>query len=103
MGVGTVGVGKRHGVKSLELEDFHEHDGVGAIAAGDAEDVLDAGVQANAVDSLYPRAAVEGEAGPLGDGDESAGVGVINEDIVQVDRLIAGGYQYFYGDGGGDA
>jgi hypothetical protein len=59
--------------------------------------------QADAVNAFNPAAAVEGKTGPLRDGDEPAGVRVSDEDIVQIDRLVAGGQQHLDGDGGGDA
>src|SRR4030042_5829320 len=93
-------VGEGHSVHTLELEGLHEHYRIGAVAAGDAENVGNTLVHTDAVDTLYPAAAVKGKAGPFGDSDEFCRVGGTYEYVVEVDRLIAGGHQDFYRDGG---
>ena len=98
-----VGVGEGDDTKPLEPEDLHEHDGIGAIASGDAEDGIDALLHNDAIYALDPGAAVDGEAHPLRDIDQPFGVRVGDEYIVQVNGLIPRGQKHLYRDCGGDA
>ena len=97
-----VGVGEGDDMKPLEPEDLHEHDGVGAIAGGDAEHILNPLLHNNAIDSLYPGAAIQGEARFLSDIHQPLGVRVGDEEVVQVNRLKPRRQQDLYRDCGCD-
>ena len=73
------------------FEDFHQHDRVGAIAGSYAENGVNASIHAYPVDSLNPAAAVQRETCLLGNTDQAAGIGVADEYVIQVHRLVAGG------------
>ncbi|MBA7590609.1 hypothetical protein ES708_32736 [subsurface metagenome] len=60
-------------------------------------------LHADAVDALNPATAVEGEAGFLGYGDQPFRVGVGDKDVIEVDGLVTGSKQYFYGYCSGNA
>ena len=98
-----VGVGEGDDMKPLEPEDLHEHDGVGAIASGDAEDGVDPLLHNDAIYALDPGAAIDGEACPLRDIDQPLRVRVGDEDIVQVNGPIPRRQQDLYGNCGCDA
>jgi hypothetical protein len=88
---------------AAELEHFHQHGGVGAIAGGDTYDAVQLLFQADAVNAFYPGACVEGKTGAFGFADEALGVRVRYKNIVQVDGRKTRRYQYLDGDGSGYA
>jgi len=87
--VGLLGISKRQDIYPLEPEHFHEHDGIGAIAGGDAEHVLYVMLHTYAVDAFDPGAAVLGEASPLRYIHQPLSLDAADEQVVEVNRLIA--------------
>ncbi len=103
VGGAVVGIGKGDGGDALQAQHLHQGLGVGAVPLGDGDDLADAMAQGGSVEPLDPAADVAGEAGRFGLLDEALGLGVGDEDVVEVDRAPAGGDQDLQGNGCGES
>lgn len=103
LGIRLIGVGEGNSPETLQPEDFHQHDGVGAIPRGDTNDGIDVAVQAHPENALDPGTTVLREARAFGNIHQPIGIGVADEDIVQVNRLVPCCQQYLHRNSGSDA